>query len=116
MPSPASSMMGAFACRTTQQNASCMKDLDVRRLRRRRPARRRHLHADRHSQAQRCRSTGLARRCAGPLARSLRQTHSRTPALELAPAKRRRPRCLRIIGRPIQNRSALWPSPDAYSQ
>ena len=58
----------------------------------------------------------LARRRAGPLARSLRQTHSRTPALELAPAKRRRRRCLTIIGRPIQNRSALWPSPDAYAE
>ena len=118
-PSPASSMMGAFVCRTTRRNASCGPLLSgertgLRRLRRRRPARRCDLHADRHSQAQRCQYAGLTRRRAGPLARSLRQTHSQTPALELAPAKRRRRRCLRIIGRFIQNRSALWPSPDAY--
>ena len=62
------------------------QELDLRRLRRRRPPRRRHLHADRDRQAQRHRSAGLACRRAGPPARSPRQAHSRTAALELAPA------------------------------
>ncbi len=66
------------------------KQLDLRRLRRRRPARRRHLHADRDRQAQRRRSAGLARRRARPPAGSSRQAHRRAAALELAPTEHRR--------------------------
>ena len=62
--------------------------------------RRCNLHADRHRQAQRRRSAGLARRPAGPVAKSPRQAHSRTAALELEPAKRCCRSCVRLIGRP----------------
>src|SRR5712672_129469 len=73
-------------CRRTR--TACDRDwapqLDLRGLRRRRQARSHHLLADRHRQAQRCRSAGLARRCAGALAGSSCQAHPRTAALELA--------------------------------
>ncbi len=53
------------------------QQLDLRRLRCRRTARRRYLHADRERQAQRHRSSGLARRRAGAPARSSHQAHRR---------------------------------------
>ena len=58
-------------------------------LRRGRHARSHHLLADRHRQAQRCRSAGWARRCVGALAGSSCQARPRTAALELAPAAQR---------------------------
>ena len=66
------------------------KELDLRRLRRRRPARCCDLHADRHRQTQRCRPADLARRRARSLARSSGQAHSRAAALELASTQHHR--------------------------
>ena len=63
------------------------QELDLCRLRRRRPSRRRHLYAHPDLQAQRRRSAGLARRCARAPAGLSSQAHRRTLALELAPAK-----------------------------
>ena len=63
---------------------------NLRRLRRRRPARCCDLHADRHRKAQRCRPADLARRRARSLARSPGQAHSRAAALELASAEHHR--------------------------
>ena len=81
--------------------------LDLRRLRRRRPARGGHLHADRHRQAQRRRSAGLARRRARALAGSSGKAHRRPPTLELA---RRRP-CCRLIYRSEAVRGAALSRP-----
>jgi hypothetical protein len=53
--------------------------------RRRRRTRRGHAHVDSDRQAQRRRSTSLARRCTGPDRRSQDQRSGRAIALELAP-------------------------------
>ena len=79
--------------------------LVVRRLRPRRRAGSRDLHADRHRQAERHRPASLARRRAAPHRRSPRQPPRRPPALELATRRHRR-RSL--------NLSNPRPSPDGY--
>ena len=57
--------------------------MTVRRLRPRRRARGRHVHPDRHRQAQRCRSPGLARRRARPDRGDAAEPARQTPPLEL---------------------------------
>ena len=90
------------------------QELDLRRLRRRRPSGSGHLHADRDRQAQRHRPAGLARRRARPLARSSRQAHPRTAALELAPAEHRRRSSRLTNNPPAKTDPTPWPSPDGY--
>ena len=96
-------------CRLQQQ-------LDLRRLRCRRSARRGHLHADRDRQAQRRRSADLADRCAGAPAGSPGQAHRRIAALVLetaAPQQARRLNAAFRAGATLQQ-ILPRPSPDAY--
>ena len=95
------------------------QQLDLRWLRRRRPARRGHLHPDRDRQAQRRRSAGLARRRARTSAGPPGQAHRRAAALELetaATAAATSGRLKSSVRSSSRHQLAIpWPPPDAYS-
>ena len=86
--------------------------LDLRRLGRRRAQGRTRFYARRNLQTQRRRSAGLARPCAGEIARSSGQTNRRTPAVELESQPETRNQSRRRLS--AAARAILRRTPDRY--
>ena len=91
------------------------KGMAVLRLRPRWRARGSHVHADRHCQAQRRRSAGLARRCARPHRQDAAEPARRTPLQELGPGTEARSgRIGQITRRPLRPEPAADQSQTEY--
>ena len=88
--------------------------LDLRRLGRRRAQGRTRFYARRNLQTQRRRSAGLARPCAGEIARSSGQTNRRTPAVELESQPETRNQSDRRLS--AAARAILRRTPDRYEK